>query len=60
MNSQSSGRISGAVGDTYKRNSHGWQKCQGKIGERLNLPDCVGPDVEEKHGNTEGGIPEKK
>lgn len=25
MNSQSSGRTSGAVRDTYKRNSHGWQ-----------------------------------
>ena len=45
--------------DTYKRNSHGWQKCRGKICERLNLPNCVGPDVKENHGNTEGGIPEK-
>lgn len=56
MNSQSSGRISDFVRDTCKRNSHGWQKCQGKICERLNLPDCVGLDVEGKHGNTEGGI----
>lgn len=60
MNSQSSGRISElCVGDTYKRNSHGWQNCQGKICERLNLPDCVGPDGG-KTRNTEGGIPEKK
>lgn len=60
MNSQSSGRISGAVGDTYKRNSHGWQKCQGKICERLNLPIVLDLMWRKNMGTQKEAFPEKK